>query len=55
MPVDDDVYLILLEHAQVYFAGDRLRGTVKDVLDFGGDHGTAPTVGESRAAGVLEQ
>ena len=55
VPVDDDVYLILLEYAQVHLTGDRLRGTVEDVLDFRGDHGTAPTVGESRSARVLEQ
>ncbi len=46
MAVDDDVDMVFLQDAQVDLAGHRHRHAEEDVLQIGGDHGTAPTVGQ---------
>ena len=54
MAVDDDVDVVLFEDAQVDFAGHRHRAAEDDVLEVGGDHGPAPTVGQGGAAALLD-
>ncbi|KAF5043904.1 hypothetical protein DSECCO2_497400 [anaerobic digester metagenome] len=47
MPVDDHVYLVMGEHAEVYSTLLWFRCSEKDVLYLGCDHGTSPAVRET--------
>ena len=52
--VDDDVDLVVLEHAQVDLRNQRAGRAEKNVRQIGGDHGAAPAVGEGAAHGLVE-
>ncbi len=54
MPVDDDVHFVFLENAHVNFAPPGIRCAEENILQFGSKHRTAPAVGQSHPAGVLE-
>ncbi len=53
--VDDQVYLVLLEHAQVYLTQHRGRGAEEDVLELGGNHAAPPAVADGRPHPLLKQ
>ena len=46
MAVNDDVDLVVFEHAQVYLAQHRRGCAEEDILKLGGNHTAAPTVGQ---------
>jgi len=46
VPVDDHVHHVVFENAEVRFAQHRGWRTEQDVRDVGGDHASAPTIGE---------
>ena len=52
--VDDDVDLVVLEHAEVDLARERRRRAEEDVADVGAQHRAAPAVGEGAAQRRLE-
>ncbi len=54
MAVDHDIHLILLEDTQVHMAQNGDRVSEEDVLKFGGDHRTAPPIGQG-ASGRLQE
>ena len=49
MAVNQDVHLVRLQHAQVDARAERVRLAEQHVRDIGGDHRTAPAVGQRRA------
>ena len=53
--VDEDVDLVLGEHAEVRLAADRLRRAVEDVLQVGREHRAAPAAGERALDRAVEQ
>ena len=54
MAVDDNVDLILLEHTQVDLRNQRARRAKEDIRDVRCQHGTAPTVREGAAHGLVQ-
>ena len=52
--VDDDVDLVVLEHAEVDLADEGARRAEQDVADVGAQHGAAPAVGQGAAERGLE-
>ena len=55
MAVDDDIDVVFLHDAQVGFGLQGVGGAEQDVLQIGGQHGTAPAVGQGGAGTLFDQ